>query len=175
VIINSQTAEEVEVRVTSSAEPDDIISYLLDDPEHGFEKVSREQCYDFKDQDGQTVSPLPSQVQAPKLAQSSNTTRIQLNVTGFGQVQQIALPIDVVIAVDSSGSMKDNDHDNIRLTAAEAFVNMLSPKRGDQSGIVSWDDDIDFASPLTSNSSVTKMNIRNISAVSRHFQRCAKY
>jgi hypothetical protein len=162
VIINAQTAEEMEVRITAAAQPDDIISYLLDDLENGFEKVSREQCYDFKDQDGQTLSPFPLQVLAPELAPPSNTTRIQLNVTGVGQVQQITLPIDVVIAVDSSGSMEDNDHDNIRLTAAEAFVNMLSPKRGDQSGIVSWDDDIDFASPLTSNSSVTKMNIRNI-------------
>jgi Mg-chelatase subunit ChlD len=160
VIINAQTAEEIEVRVTSSAEPDDVMSYLLDDPEHGFVEVSRELCYEFKDQAGQTL--LPSQVQAPESTQTSNITRIQLNITGIGQVQQITLPIDVVIAVDSSGSMKDNDHDNIRLTAAEAFVNMLSPKRGDQSGIVSWDDDIDFASPLTSNSSVTKMNIRNI-------------
>jgi hypothetical protein len=160
VIINAQTAEEIEVRVTSAAEPDDVMSYLLDDPEHGFVEVSREQCYEFKDQAGQTL--LPSQVQAPESTQTSNITRIQLNITGIGQVQQITLPIDVVIAVDSSGSMKDNDHDNIRLTAAEAFVNMLSPKRGDQSGIVSWDDDIDFASALTSNSTVTKMNILNI-------------
>jgi Ca-activated chloride channel homolog len=160
VIINAQTAEEIEVRVTSSAEPDDVVSYLLDDPEHGFVEVSREQCYEFKDRAGQTL--LPSQVQAPESTQTSNTTRIQLNVTGIERVQQITLPIDVVIAIDSSGSMEDNDPNNTRLTAAQEFVNMLSSKRGDQSGIVSWDDDIDFASPLTSNSTVTKMNILNI-------------
>jgi hypothetical protein len=162
VIVTVQETEEVEVRVTSFVHPSHMISYLLDDPVHGFVKVSKEQCYDFKDQARQTL--LTSQVQAPEPSYSSNTTRIQLNVTGIGQVQQITLPIDLVIAIDSSGSMEENDPnpDNTRLTAAGKLVDMLSPERGDQSGVVSWDDDIDFASALTSNSTVTKMNILNI-------------
>jgi Ca-activated chloride channel family protein len=139
-----------------------MMRYLLDDPVHGFVKVSKEQCYNSMDQAGQT--PLTSQVQASEPSYSSNSTRIQLNVTGSRQVQNITMPIDLVIAIDSSGSMEENDPNPnyTRLNATGKLVDMLSLERGDQSGVVSWDDDIDFASALTPNSTVTKMNILNI-------------
>jgi Mg-chelatase subunit ChlD len=162
VIINAQETEEAEVRVTSVVHPSHMISYLLDDPVYGFVKVSKEECYNSKDQAGQT--PLTSQVQAEESSYSPTSTRVQLNVAGSRHVQNITMPIDLVIAIDSSGSMEENDPNPnyTRLSAAGKLVDMLSPERGDQSGVVSWDDDIDFASALTSNSTVTKMNILNI-------------
>jgi len=59
-------------------------------------------------------------------------------------------PIDVILAIDSSGSMDWNDPTDERLVAAKAFVDLLDDTR-DQVGVVSWDDDIDFTVALTSN------------------------
>jgi Mg-chelatase subunit ChlD len=162
VIVNAQKTEEVEVRVTSLVHPSHMMNYLRDDPVDGFVKVSKERCYESKDQARQTS--LSSQVQAPEPSYSSGSTNVQLNVAGSRLVQNITMPIDLVIAIDSSGSMEENDPNPnyTRLTAAGKLVDMLSLERGDQSGVVSWDDDIDFASALTSNSTVTKMNILNI-------------
>jgi hypothetical protein len=166
VITDAQTAEGAEARVTSSADPDDISRYLLDDPKQGLVEVSREQCDDIRGQVEQIFS--PPQVQAPESMQTSNTTTttIQLNVAGIGGVQQSSLPIDVVIAIDSSDSMKHNDPGNRRLYDAQTFLKKLSPTR-DQSGVVSWDDDIDIdsTSPLTSNPTVTNMSIHKIDSV----------
>jgi Mg-chelatase subunit ChlD len=96
--------------------------------------------------------------------EASDQVEIKLNVSGTGGFQQQTfIPMDVVFAIDSSGSMEDNDPDNIRLAAAQAFLNKLDPAtRGDQSGVVSWDDDVDFVSPLTSNSEMTNAAILSI-------------
>ena len=59
-------------------------------------------------------------------------------------------PIDVILAIDSSGSMDWNDPNDERLVAAKAFVDLLDDTR-DQVGVVSWDYDIDFTVALTSN------------------------
>jgi Mg-chelatase subunit ChlD len=162
VIVNAQATEEVNVSVTSAVHPSHMMNYLLDVPIHGLIKVNKEQCYNSKDQAWQT--PLRSQVQPSEPSYSSNFATVQLNVAGSTHIQNITMPIDLVIAIDSSGSMEENDPNPnyTRITAAGKLVDMLSLERGDQSGVVSWDDDVDFASALTSNSTVTKMNILNI-------------
>ncbi|MCD6411654.1 MAG: VWA domain-containing protein [Thermoplasmata archaeon] len=70
-------------------------------------------------------------------------------------------PIDVVLAIDSSGSMAWNDPNDERLNASKYFVDLLDPSR-DRVGVVSWDNGIDFAIPLTNNFSYVKSMIDTI-------------
>jgi hypothetical protein len=72
---------------------------------------------------------------------------MQLSITSIEGIQQTFLPIDMVIAIDSSDSMEDNDHNNSCLSVAKVFADKLNSTR-DKSGLVSWDDDIDITSPL---------------------------
>lgn len=58
-------------------------------------------------------------------------------------------PVDVMLAIDSSGSMITNDPRKLRILTAKQFIEQLDPQR-DQAGVVSWDNDIDFVQPLTS-------------------------
>ena len=51
------------------------------------------------------------------------------------QAQFSSDAIDVILVVDNSGSMRDNDPDNIRISAAKLFVDLSS--EGDRVGIVS--------------------------------------
>jgi len=57
--------------------------------------------------------------------------------------------IDVILVVDTSGSMKTNDPENIRISAAKLFVDMSS--EGDRIGIVSMsgEDHTQVIAPLT--------------------------
>ncbi|MBN2110576.1 MAG: VWA domain-containing protein [Methanosarcinaceae archaeon] len=75
-------------------------------------------------------------------------TTITLTVAGAGSSTTSAVPVDIVFAIDSSGSMSWNDGSNLRLAAAKDFVGRLDGTR-DQAGVVSWDDGIDFSAPLT--------------------------
>ena len=70
-------------------------------------------------------------------------------------------PIDVVLAINSSASMTDNDQQNQRLTGAKAFVDLLNP-RLDQVAVISWDDGIDFVEHLTSDFGRIKDRIDDI-------------
>jgi hypothetical protein len=58
-------------------------------------------------------------------------------------------PMDVVFALDSSGSMSWNDPGGLRKTAAKSFVDMMDSSQ-DTAGVVSWDHSIDFTYPLSS-------------------------
>jgi Mg-chelatase subunit ChlD len=167
-----QSPVEQELTVLASVIPENIIRYVSD--EFGLVEISREQCFKFfTSQQGDVLDVEdPSQgmsltnTATPNItnpdAAAGGTTTVRLELKGAGGVQQSSLPIDVVIAIDSSGSMEDNDPNNLRLAAAQAFVDKLSPTNRDQSGLVSWDDDIDFTFPLTSDSASTKNNIGNI-------------
>lgn len=48
------------------------------------------------------------------------------------------LPIDVVMAIDSSGGMRVNDPNSLRLSAAKIFLDKLNPMT-DKAGVVSFD------------------------------------
>ena len=61
---------------------------------------------------------------------------------------QPRVPIDVVLALDSSGSMNQSDSGNIRVEAAKNLVNMMNPAI-DKIGVVIWNDTVVFSQPLT--------------------------
>ena len=66
------------------------------------------------------------------------TSTVTLSVGGYGGSITHTLPIDVVFSIDSSGSMYSTDPGNLRITAANNFVDKLDPSR-DTAGVVSCD------------------------------------
>ncbi|MHA2274851.1 MAG: vWA domain-containing protein, partial [Candidatus Kariarchaeaceae archaeon] len=58
--------------------------------------------------------------------------------TGAGGTETTITPMDVVFAIDSSGSMGWNDPGGLRLSAAQGFVDEMNSTR-DQGGLVDWD------------------------------------
>ena len=81
---------------------------------------------------------------------SINTkTTVTIEVTGNGGTSTTIIPMDVIFAIDSSGSMAwpDRDPGKLRLTAAKYFVNQMDNTR-DKGGVVSWDGGIDFTYPV---------------------------
>jgi hypothetical protein len=60
------------------------------------------------------------------------------------------MPLDVVLAIDSSASMTETDPKSRRLDAARGFVMKMDPAR-DRVALVSWDDGVDFSIPPTDN------------------------
>ncbi|MEW6603212.1 MAG: post-COAP-1 domain-containing protein [Thermoproteota archaeon] len=96
-------------------------------------------------------------------AGSPDTTEIKLTVTGFGGTLTETVPIDVVFAIDSSGSMIVSDPSNLRLSAAKSFVDKLDSSR-DQGGVVSWNSVIDFTFGLTDDFAALKSQIDTVGA-----------
>lgn len=86
---------------------------------------------------------------------------VTIEVTGAGGTETTITPMDVVFAIDSSGSMNWNDPSNLRLTAAKNFVDNMSDTR-DQGGVVSWDDHIDFTYGLSQDFTELKNQIDNV-------------
>jgi Ca-activated chloride channel family protein len=81
---------------------------------------------------------------------SINTkTTVTIEVTGAGGTSSTITPMDVVFAIDSSGSMGWNDGSDLRLDAAAYFLDQMDDSR-DTAGVVSWDYYIDFAKGLWS-------------------------
>jgi hypothetical protein len=73
-------------------------------------------------------------------------------------------PMDVVFALDSSGSMQTTDPSGIRKTAAKAFVDKMDSAQ-DLAGVVSWDDNIDFTYPLSSDFTTVKSQIDMVDSI----------
>ncbi|AAM03700.1 TPA: VWA domain-containing protein [Methanosarcina acetivorans] len=88
-------------------------------------------------------------------------TTVTIEVTGAGSTSTSAVPMDVVFAIDSSGSMQSNDPSGLRKTAAKSFVDKMDSSR-DTAGVVSWDDSIDFSLPLTNDFPLVKTNIDSV-------------
>ena len=63
------------------------------------------------------------------------------------------LPLDVMLAIDSSGSMSTNDPTRLRVSASKAFVDRLRPI--DQVGVVDFDSSAYLTSPLATKSAGT--------------------
>lgn len=99
----------------------------------------------------------PTDIQLAGTGSPDNTT-ITITVTGYGGTYEDALPIDVVYAIDSSGSMGGNDPTGLRKTAAKSFTDKLNSTR-DQAGVVSWDTAIDFSYGLTNDFATLKTQI----------------
>ncbi len=69
-------------------------------------------------------------------------------------------PIDLVFSIDSSGSMRSNDPDNLRLQAAKSFVNALIPE--DRGAVIDFDSSTHILQSLTDNKSALKSAINKI-------------
>lgn len=74
--------------------------------------------------------------------------RVTLTVTGESLTRVV--PMDVVLAIDSSASMTETDPSNKRLDVARGFVMKMDPAK-DRVGLVSWNEGIDFSMPPTEN------------------------
>ena len=71
---------------------------------------------------------------------------VTLTVVGEGAAK--AVPLEMVLAIDSSASMRETDPADKRLDAARVFVMKMDPAR-DKVGLVSWNEGIDFSIPPT--------------------------
>ncbi len=91
-----------------------------------------------------TVSP-----EAIYFGEGDKETTVTIEVTGDGGTTETITPMDVVFAIDSSGSMTVNDPSGLRKTAAQAFVDKMDETR-DTGGVVSWDLGVNFAYGLMS-------------------------
>ncbi|MHA2248461.1 MAG: vWA domain-containing protein [Candidatus Hodarchaeales archaeon] len=69
---------------------------------------------------------------------TGENSTVTIEVTGAGGTETTITPMDVVFAIDSSGSMGWNDPANLRLDAAKDFVGRMVDTR-DQGGVVDWD------------------------------------
>lgn len=108
---------------------------------------------------------------------SNEVFTITREITGAGGSS--STPMDVVFALDSSGSMGGtyaSDPDPVepkrryppwnppypgRISASLAFLNSMTLPP-DQAGVVSWDDGIDFTLPLTSDSAAVSTALKNV-------------
>jgi len=76
-------------------------------------------------------------------------TNTNVAVKGFGGTSERTSPVNVVFSIDGSGSMDENDPNDLRLDAAKIFMDKLDPQK-DAAGIVSWSSKVDLAEGLTS-------------------------
>ena len=90
----------------------------------------------------------PDQIWPTNSGKEPTVGRVTLTVAGESLPK--TMPLDAVLAIDSSASMTENDPTNRRLNAARGFVMKMNPAR-DRVGLVSWDEGIDFSMPPTEN------------------------
>ena len=95
-------------------------------------------------------------------------TTVTLELNGYGG-SDTSNTLAVVFAIDSSGSMSWTDPSDLRLAAADAFVDkMLMTLEIDLGGIVSWDNSIDFTYGLVAEDvdsfATLKSNINNVNS-----------
>jgi Ca-activated chloride channel family protein len=108
----------------------------------------------------------PTEVTFGSVTEKSEVT---IKVTGAGGTSTTITPMDVVFAIDSSGSMRywssylnkwlGNDVDGLRRDAAKYFVDQMDDSR-DTGGVVSWDNDIDFEEGLMDDFSATSPGLK---------------
>lgn len=92
---------------------------------------------------------------------SNEVTTITLTVNGSGNTTTTTFPMDVVFALDSSVSMDWNDPTDLRKDASKSFVDKMDSSL-DKAGVVSWDNNIDFALALTNNFAQVKAKIDDV-------------
>jgi hypothetical protein len=89
------------------------------------------------------------------------SSKITLTVTGDGNPFTIIRPIDIIFAIDSSGSMSNNDPDKHRVSAAQEFIDKVNPYK-DKVGMVSWNGDVVFDLLLTNDFSRAKQAVAEV-------------
>lgn len=108
-----------------------------------------------------SVSAADVTVDKTAVKTGSNTATITVVVNGSSSTTTSAA--DVVFAIDSSGSMSWNDPTNLRLTAANNFIDKMNAS-SDQAGAVDWDYSVQGTQPLTNNFAQVKTFISGIDA-----------
>ena len=114
----------------------------------------------------QTAAPTVTKTASPtdinvKGTGTNEVTTITITVTGAGGTTTTSVPMDVVFALDSSGSMLWNDPSGLRKTASKSFVDKMDSSK-DQAGVVSWDSNIDFTQALTNDFPLVKTKINAV-------------
>lgn len=84
-----------------------------------------------------------------------------VKVSSTSLIPELRPGLDLVMSIDSSGSMAQNDPDGKRKIACELVIDELDPSR-DQVGLVSWDDNIDFQEHLTTDLQKVKGRCKEI-------------
>ncbi|MCK4368823.1 MAG: VWA domain-containing protein [Dehalococcoidales bacterium] len=102
----------------------------------------------------------PAEIWQKGSAMEPEQATVTLTVIGEGQIVDVP-NVDIIFALDSSGSMTASDPTGVRRTGSKDFVDSLDPT-GDQVGVVSWDSAIDFFLDLTSDFALVKANIDNV-------------
>lgn len=90
------------------------------------------------------------ELQVDKTAEKINCTHVSVNIQVNGSGQTTINPADVVLAIDASGSMQQNDPTGLRKTSANNFIDKLNSTT-DKVGVVNWDDAIRQQQNLTNN------------------------
>lgn len=93
---------------------------------------------------------------------------ILINKTAYEEFWKIKLPVfegasknmDIVFAIDSSGSMKKNDADKLRISLSKSFINKLGEK--DRVAIVDFDALAKCMCPLTTDKKRAKNSLNSI-------------
>jgi Mg-chelatase subunit ChlD len=89
---------------------------------------------------------------------------MQVCVIGYDKISEIRSPMDIVFSIDSSPSMEESDKDNLRISAAKSFIDLLDPTT-DKAGIITWGREIASQTSLTSDFSFLKSNLDKIELV----------
>lgn len=83
---------------------------------------------------------------------------VTISIKGFGGISEKISAVDVVFSIDGSGSMEQNDPDNLRIAAAKSFIDSLNPQQ-DAAGIISWSSKLDLQDGLSSDFSSLKSKL----------------
>ncbi|HPJ30521.1 MAG TPA: VWA domain-containing protein [Methanothrix sp.] len=90
----------------------------------------------------------PTEIWSVDSGSMPNQSQVTLTIRGEGDPQEI--PVEAILAIDSSSNMNGSDPKYDRLLTAESFIMAMNFSR-DRVGVVSFDNDVDFAQPLTGN------------------------
>jgi Mg-chelatase subunit ChlD len=108
-------------------------------------------------------SSLPNETALDNL-QGNDKYFMQVCVNGYDKISNTRYPIDIVFSIDSSPSMKENDKDNLRISAAKSLIDRLDPKT-DKAGFITWGREIALQRSITSDFSTLKANLDGIKLV----------
>lgn len=104
----------------------------------------------------------------PNVITPDGTAKVTLKVTWPVEIIYVPVPADVVLAVDSSTSMKWNDPNSNRTKASKIFVDRMEEEMKEGEGVrylvglVSWDDRLDFSESLTNKFDYIKKRIDGV-------------
>lgn len=104
------------------------------------------------------VSPEDNMIWVPDSGKSPNQATITLMVTN--PVSVARPPLDVILAIDNSASLRMNDPNREIIYSSKLFIDTLDPNY-DRVGIVNWSDYPRDILPLTSNMTEAKASLDN--------------